>query len=51
MKAGAHWNDPNSLLRRVMHKADAVVILAVLLGIAWLVSTHWKNRVGRPGQA
>ncbi len=47
MKAGAHWNDPNSLLRRAMHKADAAVILAVLLGIAWLVRTHWKNRVGQ----
>ncbi len=44
MKAGASWNDPNSTLKKVLHKADAAVVLVVLAGIVWFVWTHLKNR-------
>lgn len=44
MKAGENWDDPNSLLKRVLHKADAAVIALVLIGIIWFVWTHLKNR-------
>jgi membrane protein DedA with SNARE-associated domain len=44
MKAGASWNDPNSMLKKVLHKADAAIIVLVLAGFAWFVWTHLKNR-------
>lgn len=44
MKAGASWNDPNSPLKKILHKADAAIILVILLGIMWFVWSHLKNR-------
>lgn len=44
MKAGASWNDPHSMLKRVLHKADAAIIVLVLAGIIWFVWSHLKNR-------
>ena len=44
MKAGASWNDPHSALKQVLHKADAAIILVILVGIVWFVWTHLKNR-------
>ena len=44
MKAGASWNDPHSTLKKVLHKADAAILLVVVLGIVWFVWTHLKNR-------
>ena len=44
MKAGASWNDPNSRLKHVLHKADAAIIVVLLAGIAWFVWSHLKNR-------
>jgi uncharacterized membrane protein YdjX (TVP38/TMEM64 family) len=43
MKAGESWNDPNSKLKKVLHKADAAIVLLVLAGIVWFVWTHLKN--------
>jgi len=47
MKAGENWNDPNSLLHRILHKADFAIILLILVGLIWFVRTHLKNRVGQ----
>lgn len=44
MKAGASWNDPHSTLKQVLHKADAAIILVLVVGIVWFVWTHMKNR-------
>src|SRR6187402_287982 len=44
MKAGESWDDPNSMLKHVLHKADAAVILLVLAGIVWFVWSHLKHR-------
>jgi membrane protein DedA with SNARE-associated domain len=44
MKAGENWNDPHSLLKRVLHNADAVVILLILVAGFWFFRTHWRNR-------
>jgi membrane protein DedA with SNARE-associated domain len=50
MKAGENWNDPHSLLRRVLHKADFAVLLLIVIAIAWFVRTHWSRRAGTPAQ-
>lgn len=44
MKAGENWNDPHSLLRRVLHKADAAVLVLALIAIIWFVRTHLSRR-------
>ncbi|WP_263416389.1 DedA family protein [Terriglobus albidus] len=43
MKAGESWNDPNSTLKKVLHKADAAILLILVAGIVWFVWTHLKN--------
>jgi len=45
MRAGASWNSPDSTLKHILHKADAVIVVAVLAGIVWFVWSHLKNRV------
>jgi len=47
MKAGENWNDPNSLLHSILHKADLAIVLLILVGAIWFVRTHLKNRVGQ----
>ncbi|MEO6909919.1 MAG: DedA family protein [Edaphobacter sp.] len=47
MKAGENWNDPHSLLRQILHKADFAVLLLILLGVIWFIRTHLKGRVGQ----
>ena len=45
-KLGNAWNtDP--LLKNILHRADAAILLVLLAGFAWFVRTHWKNRVGQ----
>jgi membrane protein DedA with SNARE-associated domain len=44
MKAGENWNDPHSLLKRVLHKADAGVLLLIVIAGIWFFRTHWRNR-------
>src|SRR5437764_13304067 len=43
MKLGEQWNkDPR--LAHWLHRLDAVIILVILLGLAWFIRSHWKNR-------
>jgi membrane protein DedA with SNARE-associated domain len=45
LKLGERWNsDPR--LRTWFHRFDAVIGLMLVLGIAWFVWNHWKNRAG-----
>lgn len=44
MQAGASWNDPNSRLKHILHKADAAVLVLIVLGLAWFVWSHLKQR-------
>lgn len=44
MKAGESWDAPDSMLKHILHKADAAIILLLLAGIIWFVWTHLKNR-------
>jgi membrane protein DedA with SNARE-associated domain len=46
MKAGASWNDPNSKLKHILHKADAAILLVIVALIAWFVWSHLKHRDG-----
>ena len=41
-KMGQAWDDNNSPLRHVLHKADAVIIALVLIGIIWFVRSRIK---------
>ncbi|MES2219813.1 MAG: DedA family protein [Acidobacteriota bacterium] len=44
MKLGNAWNtDPR--LKRILHSADAAILLLLAAGVVWFVWTHWKNRV------
>jgi membrane protein DedA with SNARE-associated domain len=44
MKLGERWNkDPR--LAHWLHRLDAVIVLLVLLGLAWFIWSHWKNRM------
>ena len=41
---GEKWNtDPR--LKHWLHRLDLVIVAALLLGIAWFVWSHWKNRM------
>jgi membrane protein DedA with SNARE-associated domain len=41
---GAKWNtDPR--LKHWLHRLDLVIVAVLLLGIAWFVWSHWKNRM------
>jgi membrane protein DedA with SNARE-associated domain len=43
MKLGDEWNtDPR--LKRILHSADAAILLLLAAGVIWFVWTHWKNR-------
>lgn len=44
MKLGEHWEtDPR--LRQWLHRLDAVIIVALLVGAIYFVRSHWKNRL------
>jgi membrane protein DedA with SNARE-associated domain len=44
MKLGEQW-DKDPRLKQWFHRLDAVIVLALLAGIAWFVWSHWKGRV------
>ncbi len=44
MKAGASWNDPNSPLKHILHKADAAILLLLVAGIVWFLWSHLRHR-------
>jgi membrane protein DedA with SNARE-associated domain len=41
---GEHW-DTDPRLKQWMHRFDALIVLALLLGIIYFVQSHWRNRV------
>jgi len=43
MKAGEHWRDPR--LSHWLHRLDAVILVLLAATAAWLLWSHWKNRV------
>ncbi len=44
MKLGERWHtDPR--LSHWLHRLDFVIVAVLLLGIAWFVWSHWKNRM------
>jgi membrane protein DedA with SNARE-associated domain len=48
-KLGEKWNsDPR--LREVMHRFDAVIVLALAIAIGWFVWSHWRNRTSAAKQ-
>jgi membrane protein DedA with SNARE-associated domain len=45
MKLGARW-DSDPRFKAVFHHFQLGVELVIVVGFAWFVWTHWKNRVG-----
>jgi membrane protein DedA with SNARE-associated domain len=42
-KLGEQWeSDPR--LRAILHRFDAVIVVALLLGAVWYVRRHWRAR-------
>ena len=41
MKLGENWR----VLGKYLHKFDAVILAALVVGIAWFVWSHWQNRL------
>jgi membrane protein DedA with SNARE-associated domain len=42
-KLGERWNsDPR--LREVLHRFDALVVAAIILGVGWYAWRHWRRR-------
>jgi membrane protein DedA with SNARE-associated domain len=47
---GEHW-DTDPRLRQWMHRFDALIVLALLIGIVYFVQSHWRNRLGAESPA
>ena len=47
MKAGEHWRDPR--LSHWLHRLDAVILVLLVLGAAWFLWSHWKDRLRTAG--
>ena len=43
-KLGERW-DSDPRLKQWFHRFDAVIVLVLVIGIAWFVRSHWKNRM------
>jgi membrane protein DedA with SNARE-associated domain len=41
MKLGENWR----VLGKYLHKFDAVILVALVAGIAWFLWSHWQNRI------
>ena len=41
MKLGQNWRE----FGKYLHKFDAVILAALVLGVIWFVWTHWQNRI------
>ena len=44
LKLGEHW-DSDPRLKLWFHRLDAVIVVVLLLGIAWFIRSHLRNRV------
>ncbi|MFH1223884.1 MAG: DedA family protein [Pseudomonadota bacterium] len=42
MKAGEMWDDKNSTLRHIIHEADIVIGVLILIGIIWFIRSRIK---------
>jgi len=42
MKAGQAWDDKNSMLRSVLHKADFAIIILCIAGLVWFINSRIK---------
>jgi membrane protein DedA with SNARE-associated domain len=47
---GMRW-DTDPRLKHWMHRFDAVILLALVIGFVFFVRNHWKNRVRTEGVA
>jgi membrane protein DedA with SNARE-associated domain len=44
MRLGDHWdNDPR--FKEIFHRFHLVVVVALVVGFAWFVWSHWRGRV------
>ena len=43
LKLGERW-DSDPRLRAIMHQADAVIVVALVAGLAWYIWRHWRSR-------
>jgi len=41
MKLGQNWRE----IGKYLHKFDALILAAIIIGVVWFVWTHWKNRI------
>jgi membrane protein DedA with SNARE-associated domain len=41
MKLGENWR----VIGKYLHKFDAVILVALVAGIAWFLWSHWQNRI------
>ncbi len=41
-KAGKAWDNKNSMLRQLIHKADVVIIVILLIGVVWFIRSRIK---------
>ena len=44
LKLGEHW-DSDPRLKLWFHRLDAVIVVVLLLGVAWFIRSHVRNRV------
>jgi membrane protein DedA with SNARE-associated domain len=43
-KLGERWNSDPSL-RDVLHRFDAVIVIAIVIAMVWYLRRHWKHRL------
>jgi len=41
MKLGQNWRE----IGKYLHKFDALILAAIIVGVVWFVWTHWQNRI------
>jgi membrane protein DedA with SNARE-associated domain len=44
LKLGERW-DSDPRLKLWFHRLDAVIVVVLLLGIAWFIRSHVRNRI------
>jgi hypothetical protein len=44
LKLGASWNT-NPQFQSIFHRFHLAVELVLVVGFAWFVVSHWKNRI------
>jgi membrane protein DedA with SNARE-associated domain len=49
-KLGERW-DSDPRLKLWFHRLDAVIVVVLLLGIAWFIRSHVRNRIRKAAAA